>query len=300
MGKKIVVGKNGRSGTIFVLISALLYSFGGLFMKVIPWNGLAINGVRNLLAMLVVGSYIFLSGRKLKFNRWVLLGAFGVCSTTMLYSLANKLTTAANTIVLQFTAPIFVIVLHMIFFKKKPARLDIIACVLVLAGVVCFFVDGISMGGMLGNFLALLSGATYSIVFMLNDLPDGDPLSSVFFGNILSSLIGAPFLARETDFSVPVILGILFMGLLQVGVAYVCMCIGLETTPAVSASLISGIEPILNPIWVAIFYHEKVGGLALAGAAIVICSVVGYNVARERIIHNESTNINVYNKGETV
>ncbi len=271
-----------QRGTLFVFLAAVLYSIGGLCIKVIPWNGLSINSARNIVALVVVGGYIALSRHGLRLNRWIALGALSVCGTNVLYSVANKLTTAANTIVLQFTAPIFVILLGMVFWKKRPEKLDLIACGLVLAGVVCFFVDSLEMGGMLGNVLALLSGLTYAGVFLLNDLPDADPICSVFWGDALSVIIGFPFLLRETEFTALAITSVVILGAFQVGVAYVLMCIGLKTTPAVTASLISGIEPVLNPVLVALFYREQVGPMAMVGAVIVILSVVGYNVVKGR------------------
>ena len=269
-------------GTLCVFIAAVLYSLGGLCIKVIPWDGLSINSARNIVALVVVGGYLILTHHKLRLNRWILLGAICVCGTNVLFSVANKLTTAANTIVLQFTAPIFVILLGIVFWKRRPQKLDMIACALVLFGVVFFFVDSLESGGMLGNVLALLSGLSYAGVFLLNDLPDADPISSVFWGDLISVFVGLPLLLQQTVFSPVILVSIVVLGAFQVGLAYVLMCIGLKTTPPVTASLISGIEPVLNPLLVAAFYREAVGPIALVGAVIVIVSVVGYNVLRGR------------------
>ena len=263
-----------------VFLAAVLFSIGGLCFKVISWNALSINSARNMLALSVIAVFLIATKHPLRCNRWILLGSLCVCGTNVLYALANKLTTAANTIVLQFTAPIFVIVLGILFWHRKPTKLDVSACAVVLFGVVCFFVDGLSMGGMLGNFLALISGITYAGVFLLNELPDADPICSVFWADAMSVVIGLPFLVQETDFSARPILGVVVLGVFQVGVAYVLMCIGLKTTPSVRAALITGIEPVLNPLLVAIFYREAVGPLALVGAVIVICGVVWYNVRK--------------------
>jgi len=195
---------------------------------------------------------------------------------------ANKMTTAANTIVLQFTAPIFVMLFSALFFRRKPTKLDVGACAVVFGGIVFFFVDSLSMGGGLGNMLALISGVSYAGVFMLNDMPNGDAISSVFWGDVISAVTGLPFLLRETDFSLTPVVSLLVLGVFQVAVAYILLTIGLKTTPSVTASLVSGIEPVLNPILVAVFYGETMGGMALVGAAIVICGVVGYNVLRQR------------------
>ena len=271
-----------RRGTLFVFFAAVLYSIGGLCIKVIPWNGMSINSARNMVSVLVVGAYLLLTGHKPKLNRFVLLGALCVCGTNVLYSLANKLTTAANAIVLQFTAPIFVLLLSVLFWKKRPQKLDLAACTLVLAGVLCFFFDGLAMGGMVGNAVALLSGLAYAGVFLLQYMPDSDPISSVFWGDIFSVIVGFPFLLREQIFTPTAIVSVVVLGAFQVGLAYIFMCIGLKTTPAVTASLISGIEPILNPVLVALFYHEAVGGMAILGAVIVIGTVVVYNVLKGR------------------
>ena len=272
-----------KKGTLFVAMSALLYSIGGLCIKVIPWNGMSINGGRTAIALLVIGAYLIWTKHPLRFNRWVLLGAVSVFLTNSLFSVANKMTTAANVIVLQFTAPIFVMLFSVLFFKRKPKRLDVAACVVVFGGILFFFVDSLEMGGGLGNILALLSGISYAGVFLMNDMPNSDAISSVFWGGVLSSLTGLPFLLRETQFTTTALVSLVVLGAFQVGVAYVCLCIGLKTTPPVTASLVSGIEPVLNPILVALFYGEQVGGFALIGAAIVIFGVVGYNILKVKL-----------------
>lgn len=271
-----------RRNTLFVFLAAVLYSLGGLCIKVIPWNGLSINGARNIVAVLVVGGFLLVTRHRLRWNRFIALGALCVCGTNILFSVANKLTTAANTIVLQFTAPIFVILLTILFWKKKPQKLDLIACGVVLFGVVFFFVDSLEMGGMLGNALALLSGLTYAGVFLLNDMPDSDPICSVFWGDLCSVAVGLPFLLGETEFTPVALASVFVLGAFQVGLAYILMCIGLKTTPAVTASLVSGIEPVLNPILVAVFYGETIGPMALAGAVIVVAGVVWYNIQKGR------------------
>ena len=185
-----------RRGVLFVFLAAVLYSIGGLCIKVIPWNGMSINSARNIVSVLVVGGYLLATRHKLRWNRWIVLGAVSVCGTNVLFSLANKLTTAANTIVLQFTAPIFVIVFSALFWKRRPQKLDIAACVVVFGGVLFFFVDSLEAGGALGNVLAILSGAAYGGVFLLNDFPDSDAISAVFWGDVLSAVTGLPFLMQ--------------------------------------------------------------------------------------------------------
>lgn len=272
-----------RKGVLYVFLAAILYSIGGLCIKVIPWHALSINSGRNIISVLVVGGYLIAIHHRPGWNRWIALGAACICGTNVLFTLANKMTTAANAIVLQFTAPIFVLVISLLFLHKKPQKLDLAVCAAVLLGVLCFFLESLEGGGTLGNLVALCSGLTYAGVFLLNDMPHADPISSVFWGDVCSAVVGLPFLIKETDFSLIPMTSLIILGAFQVGLAYILMCEGLKTTPAVTASLISGIEPILSPTLVAVFYHETMGSLSLIGAAIVVISIVFYNIAKERI-----------------
>ena len=267
-------------GALFIFLSAVCFSIGGLFMKLIPWNGLAINSARNIFSFFVLAAYLRLRRHKLVISRTVLIGAAAITGTNILYCVANKLTTAGNTIILQFTMPIWVMIFSALLLKKKPGKLDVIAAVFVFAGVICFFVDSLSSGHLAGDLLALLSGVFYAGVFMMNAGRDSDSLSSVLIGMLLNVLTGLPFLIREQPFSAGMdIWGpVLILGIFQLGLAYVFLTEGLAVTPPITASLISGIEPVLNPVLVAVFYGEMLTPLSLAGAAIVFLSVLGYNL----------------------
>ena len=122
-------------GIFCVLIAAILFSIGGLCIKVVPWSPLAINGARNLISAIIIGIYLKVTNHKIVVNLAVVFGAVCMMGTTTLFTIANKLTTAANTIVLQFTAPIFVIFFMWMFFKEKPKRVDIVASAMVFAGI---------------------------------------------------------------------------------------------------------------------------------------------------------------------
>ena len=267
-------------GIFYVLMAAVLFSIGGLCIKMVPWSPLAINGARNLISSIMIGIYLKMTHHKIVINPAVLFGAVCMTGVTTLYTIANKLTTAANTIVLQFTAPVFVIFFMWIFFKERPKRVDIIATAAVFAGILCFFIDGLSSGNMLGIIVAVLSGVAYAGVFMMNSFEKSDSLSSIFLGQALSAVTCIWFVFGETDFGVTAVGGILALGIFQVGLAYILMSKGLDEVPAVTASLTTAIEPILNPILVAIFYHEMITPLSFVGAVIVIIAVVGYNVLK--------------------
>jgi len=273
--------QQSRAGVTYIFLSAFLFSWGGLLIKLIPWSSLAINGARSILSVVMI--LLFMIARREKFHlSWgVALGGVFTFFTCFLFIISNKLTTAANTIILQYTAPAFLIGMMWLFFREKPNLLDVITCALVLTGIVFFFLDGLSSGNMLGNFLALVSGVTYGGVFMMNRLPSGHPMSSVLLGHGLCALIGFPALARETDFSPTAILFAVILGVFQLGLGYIFLCKGLGMVSPVTSSLIAGLEPILNPILVMIFYpQEKLSFLSVAGGFVVVVTVVGYNVIK--------------------
>ena len=265
-------------GTAAMLAASLCFSTGGLLIKLIPWNPLAINGVRNLIACLVIGLYIRILGHRLKFNLTVLMGAVSMAGVTTLFAMANKLTTAGNTIILQYTAPVWIVILMFLFFGKRPDRRALLSILIVLTGILFFFFEGLSTGRWLGDFLALLSGIFYAGVFMLNSFEKGDALSSVFFGQLACGIFLSPLAVRETDFSLPVLAAVFILGAVQVGLAYIFFTTGTKYTDPVTASIINAIEPILNPVLVAVFYKEMLGKLSLLGAAVVICGILYYNL----------------------
>lgn len=269
-----------RRSTLYVFFAALLFSIGGLCVKVIPWSGLTINGMRNLISVLILTVYFKGTGRRIVINKGVIMGAVCMAGVTSLYCLANKLTTAANTIILQFTAPIFVILLSWMLFKERPKRLDVAACIVVTGGVVCFFVDSVSAGNGLGNALAVLSGVCYAGVFMMNTFPEADSLSSIYLGQAVCALTQAPLILTETEFNGQAVIAILVLGMFQLALAYILMAKGLEHTPPIAASLTTGIEPVLNPIFVGIFYQERISLLSFVGAAIVFLGIISYNVLK--------------------
>ena len=269
-------------GILMMVAASVCFSLGGLLIKLIPWNPLAINGARNLIASCVIGLYILCTRHRLKWNFTVFVGAVSMAGVTTLFAIANKLTTAGNTIILQYTAPVWIILLMMLFFGKKPGRLELITIVFVLAGILCFFYEGLSAGRWLGDLLALLSGIFYAGVFMLNQFERGDALSSMFFGQLACGIFLSPLALRETVFTPQVLTAVFVLGAVQVGLAYIFFSYGTRYTDPVTASIIGAIEPILNPVLVALFYGEQLGRLSLIGAAIVVCAVLYYNIASIR------------------
>ena len=270
--------KNKTKGIIAMLGASVCFATGGVLIKMIPWNPLAINGTRNLIAASVIGLYMFLRRHRIKCNPTVLAGAVSMAGVTTFFTIANKLTSAGSAIVLQYTAPVWLVLFMLILFRKKPKRYEVYSVLIVFAGICCFFLESLSSGKILGDFVALLSGIFYAGVFMLNQFEEGDALSSMLLGQLLCGITMSPFALRETEFGAPVILAILMLGIVQVGIAYILFSIGTAYTDPVTASVVNAVEPILNPVLVAAFYGEKLGNVSLIGAVIVIAGVLFYNI----------------------
>ena len=274
-----------RRSVLFVFLASVCFSTGGLFIKLIPWSALAINGARNLIGAAVIGTYLLITRHRIVFSRRVLTGALAMIGVTTFFTISNKLTTAANTIVLQFTAPVFVILMMAVFYHQKPRRLDVITCVLVMLGVVLFFVDGIRAGNLIGNITAVLSGVCYAGVFMMNTGENADAISSCFLGQLAAGLAMTPLCFGETDFTAQTLAAVIALGVIQVGGAYVLFSIGIKNTPPVTASLITDLDPIMNPLLVAVFYGETVSTLSIIGSVIVVCTIMVYNFLLARKDH---------------
>ncbi|MBR2560631.1 MAG: EamA family transporter [Eubacterium sp.] len=270
-------------GTAAMLTASLCFATGGLLMKLIPWNPLAINGARNLIASVVIGLYILHTHHRIKINSTVVFGAVCMAGVTTLFAMANKMTTAGNAIILQYTAPIWIVILLFLFFRKKPDRTALFSIMIVFFGILFFFMEGISTGKWMGDLLALVSGVFYAGVFMLNQFEKGDALSSMFLGQLVCGVALTPLVSRETAFGAEVWIPVIILGVVQVGIAYIFFSIGIRYTDPVSASIIGAVEPILNPVLVAVFWGERLGSLSIFGAVVVILGVLYYNISSVRI-----------------
>lgn len=265
-------------GTLYVLLSAICFSTGGVLIKLIPWSSVSIQGIRSIFSTVVIGGYMLFQHRKFVCNKAVVFGA--VCNTVMAFSFvaATKLTSAANAIVLQFTEPVFVILLMWLLYKKKPGKDAVLACVIVFSGILCFFFESLSGGGLLGDFLAVFSGFSYALVMLMKKFPGADFESSLLLSNLFSVMVGIPAYVKETEFSVEIWFFMVLLGVIQFGFSYIFLSKGLDKVSPVAASLTSTIEPILNPLLVAVFCGETVGRTAFLGALLVVGGASVYNL----------------------
>jgi drug/metabolite transporter (DMT)-like permease len=252
----------------FLALTAVLWSLGGLLIKLVNWNPIAIAGARSLIAALLI--LFFIKKPDFKFNFLKFATAFVYAATVITFVAATKLTTAANAIILQYTAPIYVAIFGAIFLKEKVRWYDVITIAVVFGGMILFFIDKLSSGGMLGNLIAISSGVFFAFVALLLRLQkDDSPLDRIFWGNIMTAVIGLPFMFQSVPDAKSVI-GIGLLGIFQLGFSYVLFSVAIKNVSALEAVLIPVIEPILNPIWVALVVHEVPGVYSLIGGSIVL------------------------------
>ena len=278
------------SAIILLAVAAIMWSLGGLLIKSVNAHPLAISGIRSAISCLIILLYV----KKPKFNWSFPQIAAGItyASMVILFVAANKFTTAANAILLQYTAPIFVALLSAWILKEKPKTIDWIAIVVVFGGMVLFFIDSIDTRGMTGNIFALLSGVSYALftIFMRMQ-KDGSPVESVIIGNAITAITGLPFLFSAIPDSKGW-LALVILGVIQLGIPYILYSNAIKNATALEASLITMIEPILNPIWVILVIGEIPGLFSIIGGIIVIIAVaVRCVIVSSSKFHNEG-NIN--------
>ena len=260
-----------RKALLFILLAAVLWSTSGVLVKVIDWQPMAILAGRSLFASLIF--LVYLRRIPTKWTRWKILAAAASIMTQFLFVTSTKLTTAANAIFLQYTAPIYIVLLAFWFLHEKPSRADWGSMFIIFLGLLLFFGDKLSTNGFYGNILAVLSGVTSALMIVsFRAQKDGAPEESVLIASLIMALFGFPFVLKET-WTVTNWLIIAFLGLFQIGLAFVFFTKAIKHVPALEANLVGTLEPVLNPVWVFLFLGESMGSFALFGGLIVLAGV---------------------------
>jgi drug/metabolite transporter (DMT)-like permease len=259
-----------------MVATAVLWSLGGLLIKMVNCHPLAISGLRSAIACVFL---LFLIRRpRFTWSLPQIAGAASFAATVITFVLATRLTTAANAILLQYSAPIYVSLLGLWLLKEKVRPLDIITLVLVLAGLTLFFLDELSGSGLLGNVFGLISGISFACFFVFTRMDKTGPvIETVLLGNIITAVIGVPFISAGFPDTIDWIVLVL-LGVVQLGVPYVLYSIAIRHVTALEAILICTLEPVLNPLWVLLVMGEKPGPWALIGGLIVLAAVTARNV----------------------
>ena len=247
-----------ENAIILLLFAGAMWSLGGLLIKSIPWPPLAISGLRGGIAAIVI--YIHSRNEKITITKDKIIAACFYTLVVTLFVMANKLTTAGNAILLQYTAPVYVALFGYMFLGEKSTFVDWATIMILLLGLALFFFDDLSFDGYLGNVLAILSGMSFAgLTLLLRKQKDDSPSDSILLGNILTLFIGLPVIVGGTEFDLNSIILILLLGVLQLGIPYILYTTAIKHVTALDAIIFPIIEPILNPILVFLVLGETLG-----------------------------------------
>lgn len=288
----------------YVVLAVFLWSTGGLFIKLTSLDAYQVTFFRSFLAAITVLIATRKSGLR--------VGVFGLgCSVIyaillFLFVWATKHTTAANAIFLQYTAPIYILILGPFVIGEKFHLRDLATVAFCIAGMSLFFVGKLEISDYQGNLAALGSGVFLGLYIMLLrhpratglptsaadlDAADGpiprpiNPVITVIYGNLILAVLTLPSGISALPSLTPIdILAVSFLGIVQIGIAYILFIKGVSGgTRPLDASIIGFIEPLLNPVWVFLFVGERPSNWALLGGAIIITTVVIHTLVQYRL-----------------
>jgi DME family drug/metabolite transporter len=282
---KVVNNKSHASPLLFVLAAALLWSTGGLFIKWVTLSGLQLSFGRSLLAAITVA--IFTRREGFGLNLVTALASLLYAALLLLFVLATKETTAANAIFLQYTAPVYLLIFEPLFYKEKFRSRDLFVVIFCVLGMSLFFVGKLRPQDVTGNLLALGSGFCFACYFLLLRHTKSRAVnraSSVIYGNLLLVIIAAPaalkVLPNISKFDA---LGIIYLGVVQIGIAYTLFTVAMARgVRSLDAGIVGYVEPVLNPIWVFLAIGERPTSWAILGGTIIVVAVVCHMLLEAR------------------
>lgn len=273
-----------RQSILLMVVCSALWSIAGILIKLIPWSPFVIAGFRSLLAAGIIAGYMYVKKLRPKWNRSSLISGIMLCMTFFAFVSANKLTTSANAIVLQFTAPVFIILISLVFYGQRFRKTDYVVVAITIFGISLCFLGQFGAGSLLGNLISLFSGLSLAAMFTITGNTDSaSRMSGLLLGQLLTAAVGIPFVFfTETSVTAPAVVSILLLGIFQLGIPYVLYGIAVEKCPPLVCCLISAIEPLLNPVWVFLFDGETPGVFSIIGGIIVIGTITVWNIWNER------------------
>ncbi len=267
-----------------LILCAFLWSSAGILIKLVSWDPFAIAGVRSLVGLLTM--LVFTGRPRFTFSFNQIMAALGYSATMILFVFANKMTTSANAVLLQYTEPVFIVLLgRWLLREEKTTLVDWLVIAGVFGGMILFFLDDLSFTANAGNILAVVSGVTFALtaIFMRRQ-KDERPADSFMLAHLLTFAVSIPFIFRAGVPSATSIAGLALLGVFQMGIPSILYGRGVAGVSAISTALITMLEPVLNPFWVALFIHEYPSPRALLGGAIILACVTARTVFKVKQI----------------
>jgi drug/metabolite transporter (DMT)-like permease len=276
-------------GAALVALAALLWSSSGLFIKVLNLGAMQIAFARSLVAALTIAAVVALRGGRPfpRPNGLSLICALSYAGVLILFVAATKLTTAANAIFLQFSAPIYLVFLEPWVTRRSVQRRDLVAVSLCMVAMSLFFLGRLSAGSFSGNVMGVISGlclALFSLTLKLQreHHPDMDPIAAIILGNLLVAILCAPMALRGFHPTLPQASALLYLGVFQIGIAYLFFNAGMRHLSATAAVVTGTLEAVLNPVWVFLGIGERPSPWALAGGVMILLTIAWYTAGPRR------------------
>jgi drug/metabolite transporter (DMT)-like permease len=269
--------QGGAAPIIALVVVGLLWSSAGVLIKLVEWPPLAIWSVRSAVAAAAILAVRRVSWRDLHRVEW---GAgFALALTTALFVAANKYTTAANAILIQYSAPAWVAILGALWLGERATRFDWATIAVALSGITLFFFDQLTFDHTTGNLFALTAGVMFAVhaatVRRLAQL-GRSPLRAILLGHLIPAVLGAPFAVAAVaaePLPAQAWLILVVLGVFQQAVPSLLYSWAIQRATALEGLLVPILEPILSPCWVWIFLGEQPGRWALAGGTLVVGAV---------------------------
>lgn len=263
-----------------ILAAAVLWSTAGAAIKLSTLTSWQINSGRSLIAAVVL--FLALPGSRRRLSPKAFAVALAYAATVALFVIANKLTTAANAIFIQDTAPLWVLLLSPLLLKERASRSELTAAPIFLVGLALFFLDRLQPGQVAGNLVALASGVAFALCILGLRGQNREAQAILVWGNVIASVLTLwPALSAPApgpaDWAI-----LVFLGVVQLGAAYALFQYGLRETKAVEASLLALPEPVLNAVWAFLIVGEVPGPWALVGGAIILLATLWRTIAGAR------------------
>ncbi|MBQ3663095.1 MAG: DMT family transporter [Clostridia bacterium] len=279
---------------LFLVLGAVCWSMAGVFVKSTSWNPVSIATVRGTFSFLVFLSFrLILKPGRIVLTKAKILGAVCYFLQGILIVTANKLTTAGNASLLQNTAPMFLMVLNLIFLRQIPSRRDILTCAVLTSGIALCCLGNAGSGKITGDVIAVISGIFYAGVFFADTMGGADAMESLILGNSLYLPL-VPFLWTDAAFRHSTgkdIGSVLAFCLISGTIAWFLFSRGIRHTPSLRASFVTMLEPVLAPVWTLIFLRERMSPLCIVGFFVVIGTLIVYNFRRIREVEEPSRQI---------
>ena len=265
---------NRKYAILLLIFTGIIWSSGGLFIKLIPWSPIAIAGIRSGLSALVI--YLFRRLDPIYLNNYVWGGAISYSVMVICFVLANKITASGNVILIQYAAPIYVAMFSFSFLGEKANIADLVSIMIIFLGLSSFFYEDLGYFQLWGNVLSILSGIGFAgLTLCMRKEKKANPIDCVLIGNILTFLVCIPFYKNGITLDIKPWVSIIFLGVIQLGLSYIFFSIAIKYVNALDAIIYPVIEPLVNPLLTFLFLGELMSETAIFGGALVIIGVVG-------------------------